>query len=162
MPVLDWIFAAILLTSMLLGALRGFVYEVLSLISWVAAFVLAQWLALDAGHRLPISGASDTVRYASGFVLVFVGSLMLGGVVAVVVKKLMASVGLRPVDRALGAVFGLTRGMLLSLLGCALVMMTPLQESAAWQDSTGARFGLIVLKGIKPVVPPELERFLPA
>ena len=86
----------------------------------------------------------------------------LGGLIAVVVKKLMASVGLRPVDRALGAVFGLTRGMLLSLLGCALVTMTPLQESPTWQESTGARLGLVVLKGIKPVLPPELERFLPA
>ena len=68
MPVLDWVFAAVLLMSMLLGAWRGFVYEVLSLISWVAAFVLAQWLAQDLAQRLPMSGASDTVRYASGFV----------------------------------------------------------------------------------------------
>ena len=40
--------------------------------------------------------------------------------------------------------------------------MTPMQESPTWQESTGARLGLVVLKGIKPVLPRELDRFLPA
>ena len=95
MPALDWIFVSVLLFSMLLGAWRGLVYEVLSLVSWVVAFVMAQWFAPEAAQRLPISGVSEVVRYAAGFVLVFIAALMLGGLIAVTVKKLMASVGLR-------------------------------------------------------------------
>jgi membrane protein required for colicin V production len=162
MPALDWIFAAVLLLSMLMGAWRGLVYEVLSLINWIAAFAVAQWLALDVALRLPMSGASDMVRYAAGFVLVFIASVMLGGLIAAVVRKLIATVGLRPVDRVLGAVFGLTRGLLLLLLGTALVNMTPLKDSSAWQESVGARAALVVLKGLKPVLPRDLDRFLPA
>ena len=45
MPMLDWIFVGVLLVSLALGAWRGLVYEVLSLLSWIAAFVLAQGLA---------------------------------------------------------------------------------------------------------------------
>ena len=41
----DWILSAILAASMLLGVWRGLVYEVLSVIGWIAAFVLAQWFA---------------------------------------------------------------------------------------------------------------------
>jgi membrane protein required for colicin V production len=162
MPALDWIFAAVLLLSMLLGAWRGLVYEVLSLINWVAAFVLAQWLALDMAQRLPMSGASDTVRYAAGFVLVFIASVLVGGLIAAVVKKLIATVGLRPVDRVLGAVFGLTRGMLLLLLVTVLVNMTTLKDSTAWQESVGVRVALVALKAIKPALPRDLDRFLPA
>ena len=44
MPVLDWVLLAVLLVSLLLGLWRGLVYEVLSVVSWIAAFVLAQWL----------------------------------------------------------------------------------------------------------------------
>jgi len=162
MPALDWIFGAVLLASILLGAWRGLVFEVLSLISWVAAFVLAQWLALDAAKYLPMSGSSDMMRYAAGFVLVFVVSVMLGSLVAVVVKKLTTAVGLRPVDRALGAVFGSIRGVLLLLLATVLVGMTPMKTSPAWQASVGAGVAVAVLNGLKPVLPSELEKFLPA
>jgi membrane protein required for colicin V production len=162
MPALDWIFAAVLLLSILLGAWRGLVYEVLSLINWIVAFVVAQWLALDMAQRLPMSGASDTVRYAAGFVLVFIASVLVGGLIAAVVKKLIVTVGLRPVDRVLGAVFGLTRGMLLLLLVTVLVNMTTLKDSTAWQESVGVRVALVALKAIKPALPRDLDRFLPA
>ena len=45
MAALDWIFAAVLLASMLIGAWRGLVFEVLSVLGWVAAFFAAQWFA---------------------------------------------------------------------------------------------------------------------
>ena len=59
MAALDWIFVALLLASMLMGAWRGLVYEVLSLAGWVAAFLAAQWLAVDAAALLPLDGAQD-------------------------------------------------------------------------------------------------------
>jgi membrane protein required for colicin V production len=162
MPALDWIFAAVLLASMLLGAWRGLVFEVLSLLSWVAAFVLAQWLALDAARYLPMDGASAVMRYAAGFVLVFLVVVLLGSLVAVVVKKLTMAVGLRPVDRALGAVFGSVRGVLLLLVATVLVDMTPMKSDPAWQASVGAEVAVAVLRGLKPALPSELNKFLPA
>ena len=161
MPVLDWIFVGVLLVSMLLGAWRGLVFEVLSLVSWVAAFVLAQWLAGDVAQRLPMSGASDVVRYAAGFVLVFVAAVMLGSLLATLIKSLMSAVGLRPVDRVLGAVFGAMRGVLLLLLATVLVGMTPMKASNTWQESVGVGVAAAVLKGLKPVLPADLEKFLP-
>jgi membrane protein required for colicin V production len=163
MPALDWIFAAVLLLSMLLGVWRGLVYELLSLVSWIAAFVVAQWLAQDVAGRLPISGGgSDVLRYGAGFLLVFVATVMLGSLLAVVAKKLLTTVGLRPVDRVLGAAFGLCRGVLLALLASALVSISPMKKSAVWQESRGAELALLLLKGLKPMLAPELERFLPA
>ena len=159
MPALDWIFAAVLVLSMVLGASRGLVFEVLSLLSWIGAFALAQWLAQDAAHYLPI--ANDTMRYAAGFVLVFVVAVMLGSLVAVVVKKLAVAVGLRPVDRALGAVFGSIRGVLLLLLATVVVGLTPMKSSLAWQESVGAGVAVSVLRGLKPALPSDLEKFLP-
>ena len=49
----DWILLAVLMASMLVGLWRGLVYEVLSLAGWLAAFILAQWLAADAVAFLP-------------------------------------------------------------------------------------------------------------
>lgn len=162
MPALDWVFAAVLLMSVLIGAWRGLVFEVLSLLSWIAAFVLAQWLALDVAHYLPMSGASDLMRYAAGFLLVFIATVMLGGLLASLLKKLMASVGLRPVDRVLGATFGAARGVLLLLLATLLAAMTPFKSSTAWQESKGVAMSLSVWQGLTPSLPRDLVKYLPA
>ena len=161
MAALDWIFLGVLGFSMLMGAWRGLVFELVSIIGWIAAFVLAQWLAPLAATHLPWSGMSESLRYVVGFVLVFVAALVLSALLAVLIKKLVAAVGLSPLDRLLGAVFGLARGLVL-LLACAIVVnMTPLHRYAWWQDSLGAQWAQIGLQGLKPVLPQEFGKYLP-
>lgn len=162
MPTLDWIFLGVLLTSLLLGAWRGLVYEVLSVVSWLAAFVLAQWFAPDVAQRLPMAGSAEPVRYAAGFVLVFVLAVFTGGLLATLIKKLFAAVGLQPADRALGAVFGLLRGVVLLLAATVVVGMSPLKSSDWWQESMGAGLTMAALQGLKPVLPEEFGKYLPA
>lgn len=161
MPVLDWIFVSVLLVSLALGAWRGLVYEVLSVLSWVAAFILAQWLAPDVAQQLPMGGAGQAVRYAAGFVLVFVLCVLAGGLLAALAKKIFAAVGLQPADRALGAAFGLVRGVVLLLAATVVIGMTPLQSGEWWQQSVGAGVSLAALKGLKPVLPEEFGKYLP-
>ena len=158
---LDWIFGSVLLVSLLLGAWRGLVYEVLSLMSWVAAFILAQWLAGDVAQKLPMSGASESIRYATAFALIFVLSVFVGGLLAALIKKLFAAVGLQTADRALGAVFGLLRGVVVMLVATVIVSMTPLHRSAWWQDSVAAGLAQTALQGMKPVMPQEFGKYLP-
>ena len=161
MSVLDWIFVAVLVISLLVGAWRGLVYELLSLANWVAAFVLAQWFAPDVAHYLPLTSTTEVVRYAAGFVLVFVAALFAGGMVAFVVRKLVAAVGLRPVDRVLGSAFGLVRGGVLLLALTVVAGMTPIVKSPWWHESSGPAVATVVLKGLKPVLPEEFGKYLP-
>jgi membrane protein required for colicin V production len=160
MGTVDWIFLAVLGFSLLLGAWRGLVFEVLSLLSWIAAFVLAQWLALDVAARLPMSGAGESIQYAAGFILVFVVSIFVGGLLARIIKKMFAAVGLAPVDRALGAAFGLARGVVVLLAATVAVGMTPLRSDEGWTSSVGAGVSLSALKGLKPVLPETFGKYL--
>ncbi len=162
MPVLDWIFVAVLLLSMLLGGWRGLVFEVLSLVNWVQAFIVAQWLAPAASRMLPMSGAGELIRYAAGFVLVFIAAAIAGALLVALVRKLTEAVGLRPIDRALGLLFGLARGVLLLLVMTLVVTMTPLRDSVTWRSSTGAQLAARVLASVKPVLPQNVGRYLPA
>lgn len=161
MAVLDWIFAALLLVSMLVGAWRGLVYEVLSLAGWVVAFLAAQWLAPDAAALLPMGEAHETMRYAAGFILVFVGALFAWGFLAWLAKKLIEAVGLRPVDRALGAVFGVLRGLVVLLVLVVVAGLTQLHQADWWQESQGAVLLSGLLQGLRPVLPEDLGRHLP-
>ncbi len=165
MPValapLDWACLAVLLVSLLVGAWRGLVVEVLSLASWLAAFVLAQWFAPDMAAKLPIAGAAEPVRYAAGFVLVFVATLFAGALIGFVVSKLLSAVGLGFINRLLGALFGVLRGVLLILAATVVVGMTPWKSSAEWQASVGARWATATLDILKPVLPQEFGKYLP-
>lgn len=161
MPVLDWVFLAVLLASLLLGAWRGLVFELLSLVSWVVAFVLAQWLAPEAATWLPMTGATEMIRYAAGFVVVFIATVFAIGLVAWLVKKLVESVGLRPVDRVLGAMFGLVRGVVLLLAATVVMEMTPFKSSVWWQASVSVEVSRGALHGIKPMLPGEFGKYLP-
>jgi membrane protein required for colicin V production len=160
MVTLDWVFLGVLVISLALGAWRGLVYEVLSVLGWIAAFVLAQWLAPDAAAWLPMGRSGDAMRYA-GFVLVFIAAAFAAGLLAWLLKRLVEAVGLRPVDRTLGAAFGLVRGAVLLLAAAVVVNMTPLQGGQWWTESRGAGVSTTVLKGLKPVLPERFGQYLP-
>lgn len=161
MATLDWIFLAVLLVSMVVGAWRGLVYEMLSLANWMAAFVLAQWFGPAAAEWLPLAGATEVVRFLAGFVVVFVAALFVGGLLAFLIRKLVAAMGLRPVDRVLGAAFGVVRGAVVLLAFTVVVGMTPMKAGSWWQESTGARIATVVLQGLKPLMPQEFGKYLP-
>jgi membrane protein required for colicin V production len=161
MAALDWVFLAVLAASLLLGAWRGLVYEVLSVISWVAAFILAQWFAPQAAALLPMGGSGQAVRYAAGFVAVFIAVVFAGGLLAWLIKKMVEAVGLRPIDRTLGAAFGLLRGAVVLLALAVVINMTPLQRGEWWTESKGADVATGVLKEMKPVLPERFGHYLP-
>lgn len=162
MAALDWIFVVVLLASMLIGAWRGLVFEVLSLLGWVVSFFAAQWFADDMAALLPMGEAAGSLRYAAGFAVVFVASVFACGFITWLAKKMVEAIGLRPADRTLGAVFGVLRGLVLLLAVAVVAGLTPMHEAAWWQESQGAPVLAEVLKGLKPALPEEFGRHLPS
>jgi len=162
MAALDWIFVAVLLTSLVVGAWRGLVFELLSLAGWVVAFFAAQWFAADVGARLPMGDTDGALRHAAGFLVVFIGAVFACGLVAWLTKKLIEAVGLRPADRTLGAVFGVLRGVVLLLAAVLVAGWTPMHEAAWWKESQGAPILEQALKELRPVVPEGFARHLPS
>lgn len=161
MTLVDWILIGILGLSFVLGAWRGLVYEVLSVFVWITAFVLAQWYAPDVALLLPMAGSAQSLRYAAGFAVVFIGAAFVAGLLVQLIKKLVAAVGLRPVDRTLGAIFGLMRGVILLLAIAVVINMTALRSQADWQASQGAIQLTAVLSQIKPLLPLDFAKYLP-
>ena len=160
MAVLDWILLAGLLVSLVVGAWRGLVYEVLSVLGWAASFYVAQWAAPQVATLLPLQSASEPVRYAAAFVLIFIAAVFAAGLLAFLLKKLVEAMGLRPVDRTLGAAFGLVRGLILLLAATVVISMKALRSSNWWLESQGAVALTATLKGLKPVLPEQFAKVL--
>ncbi|MBA4254801.1 MAG: colicin V synthesis protein [Polaromonas sp.] len=147
--------------SLAVGAWRGFLYEVFSLAGWVAAFFAARWLAADVAAQLPMGNASEGLRFGVAFVAVFVVAAFLAGLVSWLIRKLAVKVGLRPVDRVLGAFFGAVRAAVLLVVLAFGVTLTPLAKHEAWVQSSGAQFFVGVAQQGKSMLPEELLKVLP-
>jgi membrane protein required for colicin V production len=158
----DWITLAIVLLSMALGAWRGLVHEVLAVIGWIASFLLAWTYGSFVGYMVPTFGLGSAASTVVGFVIVFIATIIACSLLTWLIKKMIESVGLRPVDRTLGAAFGILRGLVILLALTTVVLMTPLKNGAWWQQSAGAGALSNLLKGIKPVLPAQLGQYIQA
>jgi membrane protein required for colicin V production len=159
-----WVDLAIvlgLLTSVFIGLWRGFVYEVLSLVGWVAAFVIAQVYGDDIAMHLPIGNPGDRMNHAAGIALTFIGALMIWGLISKLIRMLLHLTPLGQVDRAFGAAFGAMRGMLLLIVVAIVMAMLPWGRSKAWQQSIIGPWAMERVQDLKPMLPPEVVRHLP-
>jgi len=128
--------------SALLGLWRGVIREVFALAAWVAALVCMFLLGEQLGHALPletITRGAPWLRSLIGYALTFVGVFVLISVIGYVFSRLVKAIGLSFVDRALGMVFGLIRGVLIVVLLVFIAGATTLPQFAWWRDSVTAK-----------------------
>jgi membrane protein required for colicin V production len=158
---IDWALLAMALLSIGVGAWRGLLYEVLSVFAWIAAWWAAQAFGPTLADDLPMGNAATPLRMAAAYTLVFVGVAFAGGILAWLVQRLAAAVGLRPIDRVLGAVFGGLRAGIVLLALCVVVGLTPWADHPMWRTSWVAAGATEVLNTLRPLMPHELTRLLP-
>ena len=162
MGLTDTVFGGILLLSLLVGVWRGLVYGLMSLAGWLAAFVVAQWLAQDVADWLPLwREAASQVRHAVSFVAVFVATVFAASWVSWLLRKVVETTGLRPADRSLGAIFGLMRGVVVLMVVAVVVHLLGMHKQGWWQSAQTTPVLDVLLAGIKPLLPQTLQGFLP-
>jgi membrane protein required for colicin V production len=134
MTWLDYAVLVVLAASILWGVWRGLVHEVVSVASWVLAFLAANMFAGAMGDLLPASMAPE-VRVLVSFVVVFIVVLIACTIVGHVLSKMMKVAGLGPLDRTLGGVFGLARALVILLAFALVAGLTALPRQPAWRNS---------------------------
>jgi membrane protein required for colicin V production len=158
----DWILVGIVALSVVVGIMRGLVFEVLSVLGWFAAYFAAQWLAPAIAPRLPVGAPGSAANYGTALAVGFVVSLFVWALVVRLLRFVVHATPLAPMDRVLGAGFGLVRGAVLLLAIATLVGLTPARESSAWKDSHAAGWLHVAISGLKPLLPPQWARHWPA
>ena len=160
MTALDWILLSIGAASAIWGLLRGLLREVLSVVGWVLSIWLGQRYAAQVGEGLPLDTSGEVLRHLAGFVCVFLLVLIITAILARMLQKLASAVGLGPLDRALGAVFGALRGLLLLLTLTIVVNMTDWRLHEHWQNSSVATWLNQTLQTLRPLMPAEFGKYL--
>lgn len=132
----DWTIVAIVGVSCAFSLLRGFVKEALSLVTWV----LAMFVAVAFHERLAAVFSrwveTPSLQLILAFAALFVSTLLIGAILSKLLGTLIAATGLGGVDRLLGTVFGLARGLLIVLaLVIWLPMALPVKSDSWWTSS---------------------------
>lgn len=152
----DMLLLAVLAVSVIVGLIRGFVFEVLSLAGWIAAWFAAQWFAPLAAPYVPLGVPGSALNLGAAFAVVFVAALIVWAIAARLIRLLIQATPLSLPDRGLGALFGALRGVVLLLAVAAVVGLTPAVRSPAWQQSRGAGVLAALLDGLMPLLPPQV------
>ncbi|WHI46210.1 CvpA family protein [Microbulbifer sp. EKSA008] len=132
----DWIILAIVGISTLIGLSRGFIKETLSLLTWIAAFIVAMMFRDQLAPMLSNLVDTPSLQMIAAFGILFIGTLLAGAGLNMVLSAFVEATGLSGTDRVLGMAFGLVRGaivvMALLILAPALV---PVEQDSWWSQS---------------------------
>lgn len=156
----DLAMLALLALSVAVGLWRGVVFELMSLLGWVVAYVVAKWYSPEVAPHVPIGSAGSALNTAVAFAVVFIAALLVWGLFARLMRLLISATPLSVVDRLMGAVFGLLRGGVVLLVLGSVVGMTPAARSRDWQASHGAQRLSQALDGIRQAWPEDWGRHL--
>lgn len=130
----DYAIIAILFVSALLGLVRGFLREVVSLLVWTLGFWLAVRYAATVGDAMKFVKTSED-RLVVGYIIVLVAVLIAGTLAGMLVKKLVDSSGANAGDRSLGTLFGAARGVIIVTVLILVGSMVLRPPPPWWRDS---------------------------
>lgn len=131
----DYGYFAVIVLSMILGAWKGFARSLLAALIWLAAFVIPGVFSelLAPCFSRVIDNTNGQLFLAMGSL--FLGVLIIGWILGWVIKKSIQEAELSGMDRFLGLIFGVFRGIALLAVVTALVSLTTLSQTEAWQKS---------------------------
>jgi membrane protein required for colicin V production len=117
--LLDWLMVAVLVYSIVMSWFKGFIREVLGLITVLAGILLAAWFYRGVGALFKDVVRTENIALFFGFSLIFLVTLLAGFIVIWLATRFMKFAKLQWADRLLGAAFGFIRGWMI----CAAILL---------------------------------------
>ena len=142
---LDGVLTAVVVVSTVAAALKGFIRELISLATLLAAVVIAALGYTRAAVWFEDLARSHAIALGAGFLFLFLGTIIVGALASAIAKKLIQTAGLQTFDRFLGGVFGLIRGVAVDCVLLMVMVAFAIKEEAVQQSllapyvTTGAR-----------------------
>jgi len=124
----------VILASAVFGLFRGLFKEVFSLVILVSAFLIATYFAPSMSQTLDSQLDTGSLSNSLAFGSLFLGTLIIGGILSFLIGKVLSSSGLSGVDRFFGFAFGAMRGALLCL-AFLIAARSFIQETEMWTTS---------------------------
>ncbi|MEI8363124.1 MAG: CvpA family protein [Betaproteobacteria bacterium] len=135
MTSFDYIVLSIIGLSVVLSVMRGLVREVLAIMGWLAAFYVARTYASQILPMMPANIPTEPLRVLAAFLVLFLATLLVVSLLAIALTAIFKTIGLGWINRLLGAIFGLARGVLIVCIVVFLAGLTNLPKDTSWRDA---------------------------
>ena len=159
MVVADLIVLSVIIISVVISLMRGFVKEALSLAGWLVALWVAMSFSSGMAELFGDSIKDPTLRLLAAFVSLFILSLFIGAIVNFFATQFVQRVGLTGVDRTIGGVFGFLRGILLVTIIVMLLGLTTLPKESWWDESFFMFRFEAIATWLKDLLPSDIARY---
>jgi membrane protein required for colicin V production len=126
----DFLFAGIVLVSIGFALMKGLVREIISIVFLIGGFILAVIYYPAVGSKLADFCRTESVACFAGFLIIFLGCLLIGAIAAFTVNRFVKAASLKWVDRLLGGVFGLLRGWAIASILVLALIAFPIRENS--------------------------------
>jgi membrane protein required for colicin V production len=158
MIAVDYIILVIVIVSAIMGLVRGFLREAIAVVTWFLAIVLAWNFAPSLEPHLGGVLVGSPLRIWAARALIFVGILLLGGAVATIVSHYVRVSMFAGMDRFLGLLFGIVRGIVIIGAFTIAVQALRMDQDEEWKDSKLMPYAAGVAGVLRGLVGEKLER----
>ena len=158
MIAVDYIILAIIIISAVMGLVRGLLREAVAVITWFLAIVLAWSFATSLEPLLGGILVGSPLRIWAARVIIFVGVLLLGGAVSVILGHYVRVSMFAPTDKMLGFVFGVIRGIVIVGAFTIAIQALRMDEDPRWKNSRLMPYAVGVADALRGIVGDKLER----
>ena len=157
--ILDLVLLSVMLISGLLAMVRGFMREILSIAAWGAAALVTLYAFAKLLPTAKTYFNNDTVASIVVVAGTFVGTLIVVSVITVRISDMILDSRIGALDRTLGFLFGLARGLLIVVVAYQFfIWLVPDKQQPDWVSSAKSR---VVLQGtgdwLKSLLPDDPE-----
>lgn len=158
MIAVDYIILAILVISALMGLVRGLLRESIAVITWFLAIVLAWSFASSIEPLLGGVLVGSPLRIWAARVVIFIFVLLIGGAIATVLGHYIRVSMFAGMDKFLGFVFGLVRGVVIVGAFTIAIQALRMDEDPRWSRSRLLPYAIGVADALRGMVGENLER----
>jgi len=157
---IDFVLLGIIALSAVISLFRGFIREALALVGWVAAVWISITFSQQLANLFVGSIELPSMRLALAYVLLFVGTLVMTGLVVWLIGLLVEKTGLSGTDRLLGMIFGLARGGIIVAIMVLLAGLTALPKDPWWRHSTLIPHFQTFAEQLREALPAEVSSYI--
>jgi membrane protein required for colicin V production len=158
MIAVDYIIIAILIISAVMGLVRGLLREAIAVITWFLAIILAWSFASSVEPLMGGILVGSPMRIWAARAVIFVGVLLLGGAVSVVLGHYVRVSMFAGMDKFLGLVFGIIRGVVIVGAFTIAIQALRMDEDERWKNSRLMPYAVGVADALRGIVGEKLER----
>ncbi len=152
MNITDYVVAATIFLSAVVGAVRGFLREAIALAAWLVALFLGWHFGPRLAPHLGGLLSAPEVRIWAARVIIAALVLLVGMAIGAIVGHFVRLSIFSGTDRFLGFLFGAARGAVLLGVFVILAELLHLDSESWWRHSILIPYGKSIASGLRTLV----------